>query len=180
MRAWAASVAMGAIRNGKVFPSTGMNGKRGDKTWVRSTRCAAPGRPVGAGSRRHADVRTRTRLSSKRTGALFYVRTFDLAPPPVRHRAGIVDGGVRLRVDDREPRPPLQVGRECRAELGVGWAPHVVCALQEELHPARPLRFGELPPQVAPSHRRVPTGIGLWAAQHLGDEYRDVSRVIGL
>src|SRR5262249_30305411 len=82
----AARVAMGAIRKGNVFPSTGMNGKRGDRTWGRSTRCVAPSNPVGAGSRPQAGIRTSARLRSRRPAPLFHVTTLDLTPPATLHQ----------------------------------------------------------------------------------------------
>ena len=61
----------------------------------------------------------------------------DFTPAPVRHRRLGVDRRTRLRVDHGEPRSPLQVGDEGRAELGIVGQTDLIGGVEEELHPMR-------------------------------------------
>ena len=70
-----------------------------------------------------------------------------LAPAPARHGASGGGSAPGCEFADREPRAPLDVGHERRAELGVGRAAPRRRRRRRSVHPAAPLRLGEARPR---------------------------------
>ena len=71
------------------------------------------------------------------------------APVPVGHRHARWRLCPGLAVGQRDPRPPLKIGDERRAELGIGWQARLVGGLAHQPHPAGALLLGQRPTQVA-------------------------------
>jgi hypothetical protein len=94
----------------------------------------------------------------------------------------LVDRRSGLRVQDRQPRSPLQVAHQRGPELGVVGYLHFVGRVEEQVHPAPALLLGELAIEVPLDHvgmASVLAGIRLRAAEHLGEERSHVGGMVG-
>src|SRR5277367_4526476 len=84
-------------------------------------------------------------------------RTWSGVPFPMRHGHMLGWPRTNLRVLDRQPRSPPDVGREDGTELRVVRHSHIKGRLLEQLHPPCPLFLSNLLAEVFRDHPRVPT-----------------------
>ncbi len=87
---------------------------------------------------------------------------------------------VGARVDQGQAGAPLDVADEGRAELRIVRQTRQVRALQQQRHPAGALRLGQMLAKMFAQHRGVAAALAAVArraAEHLGDEVRDMLRM---
>jgi hypothetical protein len=94
----------------------------------------------------------------------------------------LINGSAGLRVDDRQPRAPLQVAHQRRPELGVVGHAHLIRGLEQQTHPTAPLLLREVPIEVLLDHVRVTAvlfRIRSRPAQHFREKRGNVAWMIG-
>src|SRR5215218_5645639 len=104
-----------------------------------------------------------------------------LAPAPARHGGVLEDLGARLGVVNREPRSPLDVCDQRRAELGIVWQAGVVGGEAEQRREPKSLLGRDREPAVVGEHALVATellGVARGTAEHLRPPGGDVRAVV--
>src|SRR5580698_10558913 len=75
-----------------------------------------------------------------------HIRPLDLAPAPTRHRLLFHLMRLRLRGDDGDARAPFDIGCERGAKFRVRRRTDFIGGVDQQIHPASPLRLVEMTP----------------------------------